>query len=200
MSRVQPVGFEVAQARIKKGWTQEHMADVCGISYRTLRRAEASQPVSLRVAQAIRCALAPWPTAAASTASIAVGTRKFDFNGVARTEHVHVVAVSRGWQVALRYNVSTDWCLGADGHCRRIGDPKEVVFSTQADAIVAAVCRLEYFRRINHPVLCARRRRAWLQGLSRLPSYDVWSDAFMTTLDERPGACARDTGSPERPS
>lgn len=195
MTKVQPVEFDVAKARIEKGWTQEHMADVCGISYRTLRRAESSQPLSPRVAQAIRCALAPWPTAAALTASITVGARNYSFDGQIRTESLHVVALARGWRVALRNSHGvTDWCLGADGFCRQVGDPEEVLFSTQADAIVAAVCRLEYYRRINHPVLCAQRSQALVKGASQLLIDNVWDDAFMARLNERPSAGARLAG------
>lgn len=81
---------------------------------------------------------------------------------------------ARGWPVALRYSHGgTKWYLGADGVSRRICEPKKVLFLKRADATVAAVFRRQYFRRINHPVLSARRRKALNQGATCLPGYDV---------------------------
>ncbi|GLQ16952.1 helix-turn-helix transcriptional regulator [Maritalea porphyrae] len=46
----------IAQARTKKGWTQEHLANVAGISARTVQRAETIGSLSAETAQAI-CAV-----------------------------------------------------------------------------------------------------------------------------------------------
>jgi hypothetical protein len=117
-------------------------------------------------------------------APILVGTRDTRIDGEACTESITVVASPKGWRAVLSYssrpNAEPTWCLDADGMCRQIGSPKEVCFSTQADAIVASVWRLEYYRRVNHPVLCRRRREAMVRRASRMPHEDVWSEAFMT--------------------
>lgn len=46
----------IAQARTKKGWTQEHLASVAGISARTVQRAESLGALSADTAQSI-CAV-----------------------------------------------------------------------------------------------------------------------------------------------
>ena len=43
-------------SRLKKGWTQEHLADVAGVSVRTIQRVEASGTISADTAQAL-CAV-----------------------------------------------------------------------------------------------------------------------------------------------
>ncbi len=183
----QPVTLDIARCRAARGWSQEHFAEVCGVSHRTVRRAEAGGRVSPRIANAIQSALAPWPADVTTPASILVGVREMRIEGTIETESIHVVLAPKGWRVVLSYSAARGaaptWCLSADGLCREIGSPKEMSFATQADAIVAAVWRLEHYRRVNHPVLCQRRREALTRRAGRMPREDVWDDAFMDALE-----------------
>lgn len=182
----QRVNIDIARARAARGWSQERLAEVCGISHRTARRAEAGHPMSPRVAGSILAALAPWPTGVVLPTAVVVGRREFRSGERTSEETSVVVAALNGWRVDLRYSSGLEvdtWCLGADGFCRTFGHPKAIPFATQAEAIVAAVWRLERFRRVNHPVLCQRRRDAMGRHAGRMPREDVWDDAFMARLD-----------------
>ena len=46
----------ISNARAKKGWTQEHLANVAGVSARTVQRAESRNALSAETAQ-ILCAV-----------------------------------------------------------------------------------------------------------------------------------------------
>jgi len=52
-----PRGAQIRELRVKRGWPQEQLAEVAGVSLKTVQRAEAEQVVALDTLQALASAL-----------------------------------------------------------------------------------------------------------------------------------------------
>jgi hypothetical protein len=167
MPRSLPIGLDVGRLRRARGWTIEHLAERAAISVRSIIRAESGQPVTPRVAGAIKGALSPAPRLLdAGRVVVSSSKRDFSVNGQICQLYVRleVVRLFGGW-VILHLNSFTGppaqfkatdkakiWCLSPDGYMRRLYDDawrvvSSCLFDNQQDAIMRAVESAETSRR-----------------------------------------------------
>ncbi len=72
--------------RNAKGWTQQHLADVSGISLRTIQRAELKGTVSTETISALNAVF---------------GMTHLEWLKTTETEHETKLIIRRGWKIAL---------------------------------------------------------------------------------------------------